>query len=281
MNSTPEQTPTALICLDLDGTSVEHDGLHAWFSDAVAEALNDAAGCGAVWCSNSGRPAENQYGLIQACRTLDAMPIAILSGERYIHDLHPTGYALVARQPNNDLAAAKARDLTTKAKEVLAPSLDRLQDGREVAEFHPGDEFIAWLLTEQADWTGFVAEVRRALRPLPEAQVLRNGRWVIVVHADFGKGKILTETARTLGVPPSRILAVGDQPNDLDMLTGRSAHFPGCPADADAEVRDTVTAAGGWIADAPSCTGTVELIERFLAVVGDGQGRNGPRSRQT
>ncbi|MCP4249547.1 MAG: HAD hydrolase family protein [bacterium] len=267
MSSTPEHIPSALICLDLDGTSVEHDGLHAWFSDAVARAINEATGRGVVWCSNSGRSAENQYGLIQACRTLDTMPIAILSGERYIHDLHSTGYALIARQPNNDLAAARARDLAGKAKQVLAPSLDRLQERGGVGEYHPREEFVAWLLTEQADWSGFVAEVRQALQPLPEAQVLRNGRWVVVVHADFGKGKILTETARTIGVPPGRILAVGDQPNDLDMLTGRSAHYPGCPADADVEVLDTVTAAGGWIADAPGCAGTVELIERFLSEV--------------
>lgn len=261
------EPPAALICLDLDGTSVEHDGTHAWFSETVARAINEVARRGAVWCSNSGRSADNQMGLIQACRELEALPAAILSGERYIHDFHPAGVALVPRQPNNDLAKQKARELAPRTRAALKPKLAGLAADFGPVEWHPRAEFNAWLLDDSADHAAFAEEVRQLLQPVPDAQVLRNGRWVVVTHADFGKGRILEVAAANLGVPRERILAVGDQPNDLDMLDGRVAGYVGCPGDADQAVIQTVRGAGGWLADHPGTAGTADLIRRFAEEV--------------
>ncbi|HUU82617.1 MAG TPA: HAD hydrolase family protein [Phycisphaerae bacterium] len=255
--------PTALICLDLDGTSVEHDGTHVWFSEEVARAINEATHRGAAWCANSGRSADNQMGIIQACRELEILPTAILSGERYIHDFHPTGFALMARQPDNDLAKQKARDLAPRAKAALEPELPGLEARFGPAEWHPRAEFVAWLLADACDHAAFAEEVQRLLQDLPDAQVLRNGRWVVVTHADFGKGRVLGTLAGGLGVPRERVLAVGDQPNDLDMLDGRVAAYVGCPLDADGAIVETVSRVGGWVADQPATAGTAALIRRF------------------
>jgi hydroxymethylpyrimidine pyrophosphatase-like HAD family hydrolase len=85
----------------------------------------------------------------------------------------------------------------------------------------------------------------------------------VVTHADFGKGRVLATAVADLGVPRERILAIGDQPNDLDMLDGRVAGYVGCPGDADDAVLATVRRAGGWVADQPGTTGTAHLIRRF------------------
>lgn len=261
------EPPAAVICLDLDGTGVEHDGIHAWFSDSVARAINEAARRGAVWCANSGRSADNQMGMIQACRELEAMPIAILSGERYIHDFHHTGFALVPRQPNNDLAKQKARELAPRTKAALEPKLADLEAKFGLVEWHPRAEFVAWLLTDTTDQVAFTQEVQRLLHCVPDAQVLRNGRWVVVTHADFGKGRVLATAVADLGVPRERILAIGDQPNDLDMLDGRAAGYVGCPSDADQKIIETVRRAGGWVADHSGTAGTADLIRRFAEEV--------------
>ena len=261
------QPPSAIICLDLDGTSVEHDDIHAWFSDAVARRLNEAAHHGAVWCANSGRNADNQYGMIQACRTLAVLPFAILAGERYIFNVHPSTGVMRQRQPYNRLARQKARDINARVKNVLAPHLAEVEADFAVAECYPSEEFVGWLLAESADPAVFAGRIKALLAPVGDAQVLRNGQWVIVLHADFGKGLVLADATRELGVPRERILAVGDQHNDMDMLDGRRAGFVGCPSDADAEVVAAVGHAGGRVADEPGPAGTARLIHRFVTDV--------------
>jgi len=256
--------PSAIICLDLDGTCVEHDPTHAWFSEMVAAQINAAVRHGAAWCTNSGRNAHNQHGMIQACRALSVPPFAILANECYIYDVHPVTCAMRPRQPYNNLSKQKALDMIPRVKEVLGQHLAALEADFAVAEYFPSTEFVGWLLDETADPVVFARRVRTLLAPMGDTQVLRNGQWVVISHAEFGKGKVLTEAARGLGVPRERILAIGDWHNDLDMLDGRCTGYVGCPADADAEVRAVVRHAGGWIADEPGPAGTCTLLRRFV-----------------
>lgn len=262
-------SPTAIICLDLDGTSIDFDDVHVWFSDDVADQLNQAVRRGAVWCPNSGRRADNQLGLIQACRRLESMPFAILAGERYIFDIQPKHYAMSPRRPYNDRSARKVRELMPQVIEKLAPRLDDIQARFDITQYLQDDEIVGWYLADAMDPTLFAEEIARHVASVPGAQVLRNGRWVVVTHADFGKGRLLRHVASGLDVPRERILAIGDQPNDLDMLDGHSAAYVGCPSDADAEVQALVKRSGGWIADEPSSQGTVSLIQRFIKEVLD------------
>jgi len=150
---------------------------------------------------------------------------------------------------------------------VLTPLLASLAAEFAIIEYQPAAEYVGWFLDESADPVEFAARVRAGIAPLTDAQVLRNGHWVIVTHADFGKGTVLREAARGLGLARDRILALGDQPNDLDMLDGVSAAYVGCPASADPEVQRTVRSAGGWVADAPGPAGSAQLIRRFAEAV--------------
>ncbi|MCP4591608.1 MAG: HAD hydrolase family protein [bacterium] len=259
--------PTAIICLDLDGTVVEYDAHRAWLSDAVAEELNAAGRRNVAWCANSGRHAENQHGMILASRTLTHAPFAILAGERYIFDVDSQTGLMRARQPHNRNAKLKAQTITTRVQDALAEHGTDLRLRFPAIESLDSTEFVGWFLDADADPVAFAAEIRSRIAHVPEAQVLRNGRWVVVVHADFGKGGILETVAGELGVPRERILAVGDQHNDLDMLDGRCAAYVGCPADADPEVRAVVEQSGGWIADGPGPIGTCQLIRRFIDVL--------------
>ena len=259
--------PSAIICLDLDGTSVEYDAFRVWFSERVAVELNAAMERGAVWCLNSGRNAQNQLGMIQACRTLAAPPRWILANERYIYDVHPVTGAMRPRQPHNRRAKQQSLDLSPRVQATLAPHLAELNAADAVAEYFPATEFVGWFLHDSADPCAFAERIRPLLAGVPEAQVLRNGRWIIITHVDFGKGVVLREATREMNMPPARILALGDQQNDVDMLDGRSAACVGCPADADPAAQAAVRRAGGWIADHPGPAGTCQLIRRFVAEV--------------
>jgi len=257
--------PSALISLDFDGTSVETDGKHFWFSELVAEGLNEAARRGAVWCTNSGRGPGSQIGMVQACRRLEAMPLAVLSGERHIHYLRSSGSALVPKQPYNDLATEKAKALIARVRERTQDQLSEMGAHFELADWNPQGEYLAWLLKDSGSVAAFVTRLEEALASIDQVQILRNGHWVVVTHSDFGKGVILEELAAEIQVPRDRILAIGDQQNDLDMLDGRVAAFVGCPADADPEVIKAVRDADGWVSDYNGAEGTADLLHRFVA----------------
>jgi len=249
-----------LICLDLDGTAAEHDGQHAWLADAVVDALNALGQRGVRWCANSGRSFDNQLGLIQACRRLVNMPIAILSGERFIHWLAPQ---MRPHEPFNGRMRTRLEQMYPRVRATLEPHRERLRRSYAIRSEQDIDLIIGWNLESASQATQIAAGLRELLAPVPEAQILQNVTWVIITHRAAGKGVVLAETGRALRVGRENILAIGDHLNDLDMLDGRAAAHVGCPADADDEVKAVVRAAGGVVAGEAGVVGTAEILRNL------------------
>jgi hydroxymethylpyrimidine pyrophosphatase-like HAD family hydrolase len=99
----------------------------------------------------------------------------------------------------------------------------------------------------------------------PDFDFQRNAIYLRFSHRDYTKGTALRELARELGVERERILAVGDNHNDLSMLDGAHAAMVACPANAVPEVRQAVEAAAGWVSEHPDALGTADGIVYFLA----------------
>lgn len=113
---------------------------------------------------------------------------------------------------------------------------------------------------EEAEQARKVLEA--VFRPLDAVRVQRNYWGTNVVARDGGKGYTLRRVADTLAVPPSRILAIGDSLNDLDMLDGRYGFLPGAVGNADAAIKDAVRRAGGIVATRPTGEGVAEIIDK-------------------
>ena len=252
-----------LVSLDLDGTALDGDADHDWLADEVVEILNQAGRRGVVWCSNSGRHFQNQLGLIQACRHLTNLPVAVLAGERYIHWCKPVPRG---HEPFNSQMDERMRELHPKIVAAVEPFCAGWRQEFQFSTEIERDSVVGWKLAADSQVEAFYEQVSGAVASIDDAQVLRNGVWIIVTHVLAGKGVLLAELARCLDIPRENILAVGDQWNDLDMLDGRSAAHVACPADADPKVIDTVRAAGGYISGAAGFCGTAEILRRFLCV---------------
>lgn len=249
-----------LICLDLDGTAADHAGPHTWLADHVVDVLNEVGQRGVRWCVNSGRSFQNQIGMIQACRPLVNMPVALLSGERFIHW---TGERSLSHEPFNTLMRTRLEKMYPQVTAALGPHLERLRATYQFNYEQDTDLIIGWNLNTRPHTETFITELRTLLAGVPDAQILQNATWVIVTHREAGKGVVLAEAARHLGIAREQILAIGDHLNDLDMLDGRAAAHVGCPADSDPEVKAIVRRAGGMIASAEHTRGTVEIIRRM------------------
>jgi hydroxymethylpyrimidine pyrophosphatase-like HAD family hydrolase len=93
----------------------------------------------------------------------------------------------------------------------------------------------------------------------------RNSIYLRFAHAQYNKGSALTELREQLGIPAERTFAIGDNHNDLTMLTGGAAGMVACPANTVADVAAAVKGAGGYIAKRPAGAGVAEAIAHFFA----------------
>jgi len=250
-----------LVCVDLDGTILDTDEVHFWIADGAVEVLNELGRRGIPWCTNSGRSRSNQLGLVQACRTLEHMPVALLAGEREIYWCHPE---FRHHEPFNTQMDDLVRELQPRTIRALAPHMDRLRRTFEFTRDVQKMLSVGWRLADPVQAASLVRELRVLLSDLADAQVLRNGKWVVITHAAVGKSVLLAEASTHLSIARENILAIGDQCNDLDMLDGRVAGCVACPGDADEEVQATVTTAGGYVSGQPGSAGAVEAIRRFV-----------------
>ena len=80
----------------------------------------------------------------------------------------------------------------------------------------------------------------------------------------------LEELCRLEGLPREDVFAAGDHYNDLSMLDGKYAGMPACPANAIDPVKETVRAAGGYVARARWADGVAEAMRHFEKTGGGG-----------
>jgi hydroxymethylpyrimidine pyrophosphatase-like HAD family hydrolase len=68
-----------------------------------------------------------------------------------------------------------------------------------------------------------------------------------------------------LEIPAGNIFAAGDNHNDLSMLCGANAEMVACPANAVPKVRETVRAAGGFVASAKAGDGMSQALDHYFS----------------
>lgn len=254
-----------LVCLDFDGTAVDYDGDLPFFHPAVSAELDRIASLGVRWCTNSGRSREDQEQILRRSRVrgLRHLPVALICSEAFIFESCGDGEYAPA-EPWNSKALELLIRVQRKVQEALRPYLDGWRVRYE-PEVRWGAEYTVFCVAEtegRAD--AFHTELSNCLKHSEDVCITRNGGWIVVLPKDLGKGNVLREFARRIGVRGTEVLAVGDHLNDLSMLAEGVAGSVGCPADARAAVIDAVRKAGGYVATEPGPLGTAEILREFI-----------------
>lgn len=94
--------------------------------------------------------------------------------------------------------------------------------------------------------------------------VMRNRRMVAIYSGLYSKRRLLAELVRIRGWVPTQVLTIGDDVNDLSMLT-KDLSTPACVGNAVQEVQHQVRTQNGYLARAGFGHGALEAIEWFLA----------------
>jgi Cof subfamily protein (haloacid dehalogenase superfamily) len=284
--------PIGLIALDLDGTLIDEDlVLRPRTIAAIAAARERGIPVSIVTgrMTTSALPYARELGLVD--------PLVAYQGA-LIRALPPPAAdphlgRILAHRP---LAADAARDVIAWAKRVgLEPHVNHLERFVIQADDPRAEDYSSWLdaraevVDDLRAWLQHpiskVIAVAAASDPIPES-VLADGRArfagraaVTISHPRFleflapGVSKLVgvRHLARRARVPLGRVLAVGDQFNDLEMLAGvgHGAAMPTAPS--------PVLAAARYVAPSVEDDGAAQLIEQLALAAPEIAARNADR----
>ena len=255
-----------MLCLDFDGTILRYEDPPEHIHPDIVAALNTLGDAGIEWMANSGRTMEGQYEILQhTARTygLRHWPSAILHSECFIHRRENGRY--ISLDAWNTKAQADMLSvqqvLNSQCKETMnrlirtyAPMETQFLDVATV--FHmAGDE-----MRRQS----FIADLHGLLSCVPHAQLIQNGEWISIIHANVGKGHLLRAYMDHRKISPDHVLAVGDHGNDISMLDGTVTPHVACPGNAYGPTQDAVRRAGGYVAKAHGPVGSLEAFRHYF-----------------
>lgn len=249
--------PIRLISTDLDGT-LYHEPSQPPMPPELLEAIGRLQAQGVRWLINTGR---DLPGVLDALRRSGAgvAPDFLVLVEREIYVRRDGGYAGLS-----DWNARCARDHATLFARIatrlpeLRQRLSRCFRGRVYED--------AWspvcILAESPAEADAAQELLEAFcRSEPDLVVVRNDVYARFSHAAYNKGSALAEVRRRLDLPAEQVLAVGDQHNDLPMLSRQVAGWLAAPANAIAPVREAVLRQGGFVSPRPHGQGVLEALQ--------------------
>jgi len=284
--------PIELIALDLDGTLIGEDLV---LGQRTLEAIAAARKRGIAVSIVTGRMTSSALPFARALGLVD--PIVAYQGA-LVRALPPPSHdprlgRILAHRP---LAAAAARDVIGWAKSVgLEPHVNHLERFIIQADDPRAEDYSSWLgaradvVPDLRAWLSHpiskVISVAAADDPIPES-VLAEGRRrfagraaVTISHPRFleflapGVSKLVgvRHLARRARVPLGRVLAIGDQFNDVEMIAGvgHGAAMRSAPA--------AVRVAARYIAPPVSEEGAAQLIEQLVLASPETAARNAAR----
>jgi len=91
---------------------------------------------------------------------------------------------------------------------------------------------------------------------------IRSGTRIDVMPKAGGKGNALNFILEKLGIPTESSVALGDDYNDLNMLS--AAHIIACPGNAIPKVKELVERRRGYISPYSEHQGTVDMLQTIL-----------------
>ena len=268
--------PIGLVALDLDGTLVGED---LALTDRTIAAVRTAVAHGVSVSIVTGRMTTSVLRFARRLGLVD--PIVGYQGA-IIRAMPPDGDGRLGRLLlHRPLAPAAAREAIRYSRAIgLSPHVNHLErfviqaDDPRVDDYSAyfggrailTDDLVRWLTrpvskiisVSEAPIDHAILDVARA-RFAGRAEVtVSSPRFVEFLRPGVSKGVAVAWLARRAGIPLSRVLAVGDQFNDLEMIAGvgHGAAMPHAPA--------PVLAAARYVAAPQAEDGAARLIEELV-----------------
>ena len=252
-----------LLSTDFDGTLVRYDQQPA-VSPALFELLAELRKNGVLWAINTGRALDHiTQGLEEFQFPLQ--PDFVLTNEREVFRRTTPGTGWEAYGDWNERCIRLHDQIMEEARPILEEINDYLKTQTNA---HPvindlyGLDLVASTNEEMEQIAAYFDSLKHRL---PAFQYQRGyDRIMKFCHSAYSKGTALAELGRLLDISRDDIFACGDSYNDLSILDGCYARWPACPSNSDAAVKEAVTKADGYVANASYSDGVVESLRHYF-----------------
>lgn len=251
-----------LLCFDFDGTLVD-SATHGPVSPELLQRIATLKERdGTIWAINTGRS------LFQAIagitdHVVHPYPDYVIAKEREIYYQNQHNRWVDFGDWNKRCEKAHAK--LFRAHKRFFGRVREYLDLHTAAEFVESEEEPAGIVAHDEPEMGRIcAFLDEHRKELPELSYERNTIYLRFAHRDYNKGSALAELARLLEIPTTNIFAAGDNHNDLSMLCGANARMVACPVNAVPKVRETVRAAGGYVAGGIAGEGMSQALDHYF-----------------
>ncbi|MDN5631483.1 MULTISPECIES: HAD family hydrolase [Kocuria] len=283
----PSEPPVRLIASDLDGTVLGHDFR---FRPRTVAAITAARDAGIQVVFVTGRPSRWLHPLHEQ---LDDVGVVICSNGAVIYDpgterileasVFDVGDALpvvedITRACPGSLFAAETLD--TVHTDLGWSRTDRMEiegitEAPLTESLTPGTEVVKLLAKlDDADPAAYFERVREIVGDrLSVTHSVAAAPLVEMGQRGLTKARTLERFAAELGISSAEVMAFGDMPNDLEMLTWAGRGY------AMADGHPGVVAAVPRTAPAFTEDGVAQVIEEYLASVSGDRARDGADDR--
>ena len=254
-----------LLSTDFDGTLVDHYATPP-VDQALFSLLADLRARGVHWAVNTGRDLHFvQEGLKEFAFPVE--PDFVLTSEREVFHRGPEGRWQDFGDWNQRCYSAHDT-LFEAASDFLEDIRRYLQDTRSSTQpIWEGNRMVGLASKSEEEMDRLCAFLEAERAKVPGFAYMRNTIWVRFCHEAYSKGTALAELGRLTGISREETFAAGDHYNDLPMLDGVHARWVMCPSNAVQAVKETVLAAGGYVAEGRCSSGVVEALAHFGATL--------------
>lgn len=260
-----------LIGFDFDGTILEAGGVSGIIPKDAQEVLDEAILRGVKITTASGRPPDEQLGVLEHSNlgAAKGWPHFLITNESQIYFLHGNFYESL--ESWNSMVRDKWIQLLPLARQILLEELEKLQKSSIKAKRHISDE-IAKSRNMIDLWFDHVEDARAFEKNLSnrlkteneELCCNRNYCLVQILYYRTGKGNTVARLAEHLGLQPENVLVVGDSDNDINMLDGHLGFLSATVSNADPAVKECVAKCGGYVVSQPVSKGFIEIVKKLV-----------------
>jgi hypothetical protein len=123
---------------------------------------------------------------------------------------------------------------------------------------------LCFRFTNEEEAEAVAKLLEKKSREFKHLRVFEFMKEVDVRMVPFTKGLALENLSTHLEIGASSILAIGNGHNDISMLDGSVAKCVGCPDNAETDVMQVVSRAGGHISSRKVMGGVIDVIDAYL-----------------
>jgi len=252
--------PIKLISTDFDGT-IFTEFENPPIPESVQGLIASLQARGAKWVINTGRDMSNlMEALARAHMAVEPDYLVLVEREIYCHK----DSQYIGLEPWNAACARAHAELFARVRADL-PRIVAWISARFHARLYE-DAYSPFCLIAGNNGDADIIHdyLAEYCRGVPHLALVRNDVYARFSHEAFKKGAALVEITRLLGLVPELVFAVGDQLNDLPMLSRQYARWLAAPDNAVKLVKQAVHAQQGFVSESAHGDGVAEALKFYL-----------------